>query len=312
MKQEFTKYIDAILDQHKNFSDVPKHYYSEYNVKRGLRNADGTGVLAGLTSVGEVHGYVLDEGNKAPIEGTLRYRGISIKDIVENCDKEGRYGFEEVVFLLMFGSLPTKEELETTLSIITTSYTRDGNIISAVQENLPYIKPPLKESFTAFVGDAMAVSSSVKQALYNLKGKVDDEIFREWVDTLIQCQDNQEMKDTLQPIVSKLTDVRIVNNELNTMMSAVRTEYYTMVGLVVGNIPLLYVLNKDWFHTLIFETPGKIVLGVCGIVIVVTYFFFINQYAIIFHRVIDFKYMIFFYSFNYFVLKFDILTCFSR
>ena len=167
----------------------------------------------------------------------------------------------------------TKEELETTLSIITSSYTRDGNIISAVQENLPYIKPPLKENFTAFIGDAMAVSSNIKQALYKLKCKVDDEIFREWVDTLIQCQDNQEMKDTLQPIVSKLTDVRIVNNELNTMMSAVRTEYYTMVGLVVGNIPLLYVLNKDWFHTLIFETPGKIVLGVCGIVIVVTYVF---------------------------------------
>lgn len=170
----------------------------------------------------------------------------------------------------------TKEELETALSIITTSYSRDGNIISAVQENLPYIKPPLKESFTAFIGDAMAISSSVKQALYKLKGKVDDEIFREWVDTLIQCQDNQEMKDTLQPIVSKLTDVRIVNNELNTMMSAVRTEYYTMVGLVVGNIPLLYVLNKDWFHTLIFETPGKVVLGVCGIVIVVTYFFMLK------------------------------------
>ncbi len=170
----------------------------------------------------------------------------------------------------------TKEELETTLSIITTSYTRDGNIISAVQENLPYIKPPLKESFTAFVGDALAVSSNIKQALYNLKGKVDDEIFREWVDTLIQCQDNQEMKDTLQPIVSKLTDVRIVNNEFNTMMSAVRTEYYTMVGLVVGNIPLLYVLNKDWFHTLMYETPGKITLGVCGIVIVITYFFMLK------------------------------------
>ena len=64
------------------------------------------------------------------------------------------------------------------------------------------------------------------------------------------------------------------------MMSAVRTEYYTMVGLVVGNIPLLYVLNKDWFHTLIFETPGKIVLGVCGIVIVVTYFFTPHQASI--------------------------------
>lgn len=178
----------------------------------------------------------------------------------------------------------TKEELETTLSVITSSYARDGNIISAVQENLPYIKPPLKESFTAFIGDAMAVSSNIKQALYNLKGKVDDEIFREWVDTLIQCQDNQEMKDTLQPIVSKLTDVRIVNNELNTMMSAVRTEYYTMVGLVVGNIPLLYVLNKDWFHTLMYETPGKIVLGVCGIVIVVTYFFMLK-----FTKPVEFK-----------------------
>lgn len=178
----------------------------------------------------------------------------------------------------------TKEELETTLSIITTSYSRDGNIISAVRENLPYIKPPLKECFTAFIGDAMAVSSSVKQALYNLKKKVDDEIFREWVDTLILCQDNQEMKDTLQPIISKLTDVRIVNSELNTMMSSVRTEYYTMVGLVVGNIPLLYVLNKDWFQTLIFETPGKIVLGVCGMVIIITYFFMLK-----FTKPIEFK-----------------------
>ena len=142
----------------------------------------------------------------------------------------------------------------------------------------------MKESFTAFVGDAVAVSSSIKQALYNLKNKVDDEIFREWVDTLIQCQDNQEMKDTLQPVVAKLTDVRIVNSELNMMMSAVRTEYYTMVGLVVGNIPLLYVLNKDWFHTLIFETPGKIVLGICGIVIVVTYFFMLK-----FTKPVEFK-----------------------
>ncbi len=112
MNNNFNKYIDAILDQHKNFNDIPKHFYSDYNVKRGLRNADGTGVLAGLTGIGEVHGYVLDEGSKAPIEGSLRYRGISISDIVENCDKEDRFGFEETIFLLMFGELPTKEELE--------------------------------------------------------------------------------------------------------------------------------------------------------------------------------------------------------
>lgn len=112
MKDNFGKYIDAVLAEHRNFNDIPKNYYSEYNVKRGLRNADGTGVMVGLTAVGEVHGYVLDEGTKAPIEGQLRYRGISIKDIVDNCDKEDRFGFEEVVFLLMFGSLPNRDELD--------------------------------------------------------------------------------------------------------------------------------------------------------------------------------------------------------
>ena len=63
---------------------------------------------------------------------------------------------------------------------------------------------------------------------------------------------------------------------LSTLMASARMEYYTMVGLVVGNIPLLYILNKDWFHTLVFETPGKIVLGVCGAVIFVTYLFMLK------------------------------------
>lgn len=169
-----------------------------------------------------------------------------------------------------------KTDLETTLSTITTSYIRNEDIILAVRENLDYIKPPLRACFNAFIGDAVAVSSSVKQALRNLKEKVDDDIFREWCDALIRCQDDRALVDTLHPIVAKLTDVRVVNSELSTMMAAVRTEYYTMVGLVVGNIPLLYALNKDWFHTLIYETPGKIVLGVCGAVIIVTYMFLLK------------------------------------
>lgn len=168
-----------------------------------------------------------------------------------------------------------KDELETTLSIISTSYMRSDDIISAVKENLTYIKPPLREHFSAFLSDATLISNT-KQALRNLKKKVDDEIFKEWCDALLQCQDDSTLKDTLQPIVAKLTDVRIVNTELSSMMAAVRMEYYTMVGLVVGNIPLLYVLNKDWFHTLIYELPGKITLGVCGLVIFVTYLFMLK------------------------------------
>ena len=191
------------------------------------------------------------------------------------------------VFSVTFGLLPffyiahtlsyydkhTKEELETTLSIITTSYMRSDDILLSVRENLSYIKPPLREVFLSFVGDATAVTSNTKRALYNLKEKVDNEIFKEWCDTLIQCQDNRTLKDTLQPIVAKLTDVRVVNNELKTMMTAARNEYWMMVFLVVGNIPLLYLLNKDWFHTLLFTTAGKAVLGVCGVVILITALF---------------------------------------
>ena len=167
------------------------------------------------------------------------------------------------------------EELETTLSIITISYVRSGNLIKAVQENIGYIKPPLKEHFSAFLGDVSFIADT-KQAIRNLRAKVDDDIYHEWCDALIQCQDDSHLNETLQPIVDKLTDVRIVNSELESMMASARMEYYTMVGLVVGNVPLLYILNKDWFHTLIFETPGKIVLGICGIVIFITYLFMLK------------------------------------
>ena len=191
------------------------------------------------------------------------------------------------VFSVTFGLLPffyiahtlsyydkhTKEELETTLSIITTSYMRSDDILLSVRENLSYIKPPLREVFLSFVGDATAVTSNTKRALYNLKEKVDNEIFKEWCDTLIQCQDDRTLKDTLQPVVAKLTDVRIVNSELKTMLINARNEYLMMVFLVVGNIPLLYLLNKDWFHTLLFTTAGKAVLGVCGVVILITALF---------------------------------------
>ncbi|MCR5635565.1 MAG: hypothetical protein K6F76_00060 [Clostridiales bacterium] len=167
----------------------------------------------------------------------------------------------------------TKEELETALSIITTSYERCDDIVQAVRENIQYIKPPLKEVFMAFEGEATAVSSNIKRALLSLREKVDNEIFKEWVDTLIVCQDDRTLKDTLQPVVQKLADVRIVNSELSTMLASARNEYLMMVALVVGNVPLLYLLNKDWFHTLLFSTPGKAVCGICGLVILVTAMF---------------------------------------
>ena len=166
-----------------------------------------------------------------------------------------------------------KEEMETALSIITTSYIRSDDIVGAVNENITYLKPPMRDIFLGFIGDATMISSDLKASLRKLKDKVDNDIYREWCDTLIACQDDRTLKDTLLPIVGKLTDVRIVNNDLKTMLAEVRKEYWTMVILVIANIPLLYVLNKDWFEALMFTTPGKIVLAVCALVILVTALF---------------------------------------
>ena len=163
-----------------------------------------------------------------------------------------------------------KEELETALSIITTSYVRTDDIVSAVKENIQYLKPPVKDIFAGFVAENMMISSDVKQSIRHLKEKVNNSIFAEWCETLVACQDDRTLKDTLMPIVTKLTDVRIVNNEIKGMLSSARIEYYMMTGMVVGNIPLLYFLNKDWFNTLMFTTLGKLVLAICGLVIIVT------------------------------------------
>ena len=78
-----------------NTQILPKNY-NNYKVKRGLRNSDGTGVLAGLTNIGEVHGYIMYEEEKMPDEGALSYRGINVTEIVEACRKENRFGYEEV------------------------------------------------------------------------------------------------------------------------------------------------------------------------------------------------------------------------
>lgn len=97
---------------------IDPKYYERYSVKRGLRNADGTGVMAGLTNICNVHGYVVNEGEKSPIKGQLIYRGYNIDDLVSNVVKENRFGFEEVVYLLLMGDLPNKEELSAFREII--------------------------------------------------------------------------------------------------------------------------------------------------------------------------------------------------
>ena len=85
--------------------------YRKFGVKRGLRNDNGTGVLVGLTTIGNVHGYVMNEGEKQPIPGELYYRGINVRDIVMADKREHRFGYEETAYLILFGDLPTARQL---------------------------------------------------------------------------------------------------------------------------------------------------------------------------------------------------------
>lgn len=96
----------------KMYKPFSLQMFRDYGVKRGLRNEDGTGVVAGLTSIGDVVGYEYVDGEKVPTEGRLRYRGYDIDELVKDAEEEGRFGFEEVVYLLLFGELPSDEELK--------------------------------------------------------------------------------------------------------------------------------------------------------------------------------------------------------
>jgi citrate synthase len=93
-------------------SQIDKDLFEKYNVKRGLRNQDGTGVLVGLTNIGDVVGYEKKEDKIIPCDGRLYYRGIEISDLVNGYQKDSRHGFDETVYLLLTGSLPTKENLD--------------------------------------------------------------------------------------------------------------------------------------------------------------------------------------------------------
>lgn len=100
----------APLAERRNHINPQLH--TRFNTKRGLRNDDGTGVLIGLTEIGEVHGYVIDDQERIPEAGRLSYRGIDVSEIVNGFQTEARTGFEEVAYLLLFGDLPTRAELD--------------------------------------------------------------------------------------------------------------------------------------------------------------------------------------------------------
>ncbi|WP_313180801.1 type II secretion system F family protein [Lacrimispora sp.] len=167
-------------------------------------------------------------------------------------------------------------ELETALSIITTAYLRNEDILTAAEENVAYLNPPVLSVFQSFASRVKLVDPDIISALHDLKRKIENPVFKEWCDALISCQHDRSLKSTLTPIVSKLSDMRVVNGELENMVFEPRKEFIIMQILVIGNIPLLYFLNQDWYHTLMHTPLGQVILTVCAAVIFISTAFVIK------------------------------------
>jgi len=165
MKQDW---LEKFAGKAQANTKIPLEFYEKFNVKRGLRNADGTGVLVGLTEIGDVHGYIMDEGDKIPVEGRLRYRGIDVVDLVRGFQDEKRFGFEETAFLLIFGSLPHQSELESFRKLIGESrllpvnFTED-NILKAPSQDI--MNKMARSVLVAYSYDELAEDYSVTNIL---------------------------------------------------------------------------------------------------------------------------------------------------
>ena len=132
-----TEYIKRLCDKTKNNYSFPNVNYEKHNVKRGLRNIDGTGVVAGLTNICNVHGYLLNEGERMPVDGELIYRGINVKELINGCRNENRFGFAEVIYLLLIGNLPTTSEFKEFKAMLSEAGVLPDNFIEDVIMRTP-------------------------------------------------------------------------------------------------------------------------------------------------------------------------------
>ena len=129
---ESTALLRELVEESVSTYQIPGAAFDNYHIKRGLREPDGTGVMAGVTRVCNAHGYVINEGERTPVEGELYYRGYRMSTLCENFVKENRFGFAETCYLLFFGHLPTKEQLDKFNKLLTTF----GNLPARFDEDI--------------------------------------------------------------------------------------------------------------------------------------------------------------------------------
>lgn len=162
------------------------------------------------------------------------------------------------------------EELETTLSLITTSYLRSNDILSAVGENLAAIHEPVRSVFTSFCNGLKYVDANAPAQIERMKGQLDNKLFAEWCDVLILCQDNHLLQAALTPVVNKFAILKAQQEANETRMMAPLKYAVMMAAMVAGFCPLMKLINDAWYEYLMFTTFGQAVLAGAAIAVFVT------------------------------------------
>ena len=254
-------------------NQIPEELYIENKVKRGLRTANGTGVVVGLTHIGEVVGYTKDEkGNKIPQEGRLYYRGYDVEDLVNNAILEDRFGFEEISYLLMMGDLPTRKQLAAFNNLVgdhrelPTGFARDM-ILTAPSKN---IMNKLARSVLALYSfddnpDDISISNVLRQSMsligyfpaiicyaYQAKSSYYDKKSLHLHDPIRELSTSENILRMLRPmgeysdLEAKILDICMIlhaehgggnNSSFTThLISSTGTDTYSAIAAAVGSL----------------------------------------------------------------------------
>lgn len=162
------------------------------------------------------------------------------------------------------------EELEVSLSLITTSYLRSNDILGAVKENLVNIKEPVRSVFTSFYNGLTYIDANAPAQIERMKEQLDNKIFWEWCDILILRQDNHLLQAALPPVVNKFSVLKAQQEANETRMTQPLKMAATMAALVVGFCPLMALLNRAWYENLMYTIPGQVILVGAAITVFVT------------------------------------------
>jgi len=164
-----------------------------------------------------------------------------------------------------------EKELETALSLITISYNRTSNFLTSVEECLETLPPLVKPFFEDFVVEVTSVNANMTTALIELKTKIENRTFQQWVDRVIVCLNDRTAVSSLYTYVNEFADNRAIQNELDAEIFSGKIEMYLMIGFVFFTPVLLYFIQREAFDHLMNDTLGKIAVAISLVLVIIVF-----------------------------------------